>query len=58
MELEDVLREQILLQLPMQRICQDDCKGICPICGRNRNETACDCRVEPADDRWGALRNI
>ncbi|HZT31448.1 MAG TPA: DUF177 domain-containing protein [Bryobacteraceae bacterium] len=57
MELEDILREQILLLLPMQRTCKEDCKGICPVCGANRNETACDCRVTPADDRWGALRN-
>jgi len=57
-ELEDVLREQILLLLPMQRVCSDDCKGICPVCGRNRNEAFCNCRDEPANDRWSALRNI
>lgn len=57
-ELEDILREQILLLLPMQRVCSPDCRGICPVCGRNRNEISCDCRVEPADDRWSALRNI
>lgn len=57
-ELEEILREQILLQLPMQRVCSSDCKGICPVCGKDRNESACDCRVEPADDRWSALRNI
>ena len=58
MELEDVLREQILLLLPMQRVCRDDCKGICPLCGKNRNETACQCKAVPADDRWKALRDI
>jgi uncharacterized protein len=57
-ELEDILREQVLLALPMQRVCSDACKGICPICGRNRNETECDCRVKNSDDRWGALRNL
>jgi DUF177 domain-containing protein len=57
-ELEDVLREQVLLLLPMQRVCNTDCKGICPVCGRNRNESSCDCRVKTADDRWSALRNI
>ena len=39
MELEDILREQVLLALPMQRVCSDVCKGICPVCGKNRNET-------------------
>ena len=57
LELEDILREQVLLALPMQRVCTESCKGICPGCGKNRNETVCDCR--PAvDDRWGALRNL
>jgi uncharacterized protein len=58
MELEDILREQVLLALPMQRVCSDVCKGICPVCGKNRNETACDCRVENPDTRWGALRKL
>ena len=58
LELEDILREQVLLALPMQRTCGQDCKGICPVCGRNRNETTCDCRIESSDDRWGALRKL
>jgi uncharacterized protein len=58
LELEDVLREQVLLALPMQRVCSEACKGICPVCGGNRNETDCGCRVETADDRWGALKNL
>ncbi len=58
MELEDVIREQVLLALPMQRVCSDVCQGICPVCGKNRNETACDCKVEKADDRWGPLRKL
>jgi uncharacterized protein len=58
LELEDILREQVLLALPMQRICGEDCKGICPVCGKNRNEAACDCSVERADVHWGALRDI
>jgi uncharacterized protein len=57
LELEDILREQVLLALPMQRVCSETCKGICPGCGKNRNETACDCKPE-MDDRWGALRNL
>jgi len=57
-ELEEILREQVLLALPMQRVCSDGCKGICPVCGRNRNETSCDCRIKNTDDRWGALRNL
>jgi DUF177 domain-containing protein len=58
MELEDILREQILLLMPMQRVCREDCKGICPSCGRNRNEALCDCKNEHADGRWGALASL
>ncbi len=58
MELEDILREQVLLALPMQRVCSDVCRGICPVCGKNRNEAECSCKVENADDRWGALRKL
>jgi uncharacterized protein len=56
--LEEVLAEQIQLQLPMQRICSENCEGICPICGANRNETACRCTPVAPDDRWSALRNL
>jgi len=58
LELEDILREQVLLALPMQRVCSDECKGICPVCGENRNEIECRCQVENSAGRWGALRNL
>ena len=57
-ELEDILREQVLLALPMQRVCSEVCKGICPVCGKNRNETDCGCPPESATNVWGALRNL
>ncbi|HLY15901.1 MAG TPA: DUF177 domain-containing protein [Bryobacteraceae bacterium] len=57
MELEDILHEQILLAMPMQRICREGCKGICPVCGQNRNEAPCDCARHP-DDRWSALQGL
>ena len=56
--LEEIVAEQILLQLPMQRVCGENCEGICPICGKNRNETSCGCTAAPVDDRWSALRNL
>ncbi len=59
LELEDILREQVLLALPMQRVCSDQCKGICPVCGKNRNESECQCQTVASADRWGAaLRNL
>lgn len=58
LSLEDVLREQILLQVPMRVFCREDCKGICPVCGENRNTVACQCQRAAADDRWSALKDL
>lgn len=58
LELNEVLREYVLLALPMQRVCRETCKGICPVCGQNRNQTECDCQVENVDDRWAALKQL
>lgn len=57
LELEEILREFILLAIPMQKVCRPDCKGICPTCGQNRNQATCSCAVKPGDDRWAALQN-
>ena len=57
-ELVDILREYILLSMPMQRTCREDCQGICPMCGQNRNLVNCGCEAKPADDRWSALKKI
>jgi uncharacterized protein len=56
--LEDVLREQVLLSLPVRTLCKPDCKGLCPRCGENRNSTACTCEEGPADPRWEALAGL
>jgi uncharacterized protein len=54
--LEDVLREQVLLALPGRILCKDDCQGLCPHCGANRNQTACTCAESHLDPRWGSLK--
>jgi uncharacterized protein len=56
--LEDVLREQVLLSLPVRTLCKPDCKGLCPRCGRNRNLEACSCEEGPSDPRWEALAGL
>jgi uncharacterized protein len=58
LELNDVLREYVLLSLPMQRLCRENCKGICPACGDNRNLKECSCQTEAVDARWAALKTI
>jgi uncharacterized protein len=57
-ELEEILQEQVLLMLPMHRLCSEACQGICPICGKNRNESSCDCSAAPGDDRWSGLKQF
>ena len=58
LSLEDVLREQVLLSLPVRTLCKPDCKGLCPRCGENRNSTACTCEEGPSDPRWEALAGL
>lgn len=58
MDLEDSLREQILLAVPIKTLCRYDCKGLCPTCGANRNEQPCDCELSKADPRWAALSDL
>ena len=56
--LEDVLREQVLLSLPVRVLCKPDCKGLCPRCGANRNLQPCSCDEGPSDPRWEALTDL
>jgi len=56
--LEDVLREQVLLTLPLKVTCREDCKGLCVHCGKNLNEEQCSCSTAIEDPRWMALREI
>lgn len=58
LKLEDVLREQVILSLPVRTLCKPDCKGLCPRCGVNRNSQACSCEEGPSDPRWEALAGL
>jgi uncharacterized protein len=56
--LEDVLREQVLLEVPLKAICKEDCKGLCAHCGKNLNNGQCSCEDPVEDPRWNALKEI
>jgi len=56
--LEDVLREQVLLALPLKVTCREDCRGLCPHCGQNLNQQQCCCTADMEDPRWSALKEI
>ena len=57
-DLKELVREQILLNLPEQALCTPDCKGLCPKCGENRNLIDCRCDLEETDPRWAALKDF
>lgn len=53
--LDDLIREGLLLVLPMKPVCKPDCKGLCSVCGNDLNVQQCRCRKEEFDPRWAAL---
>jgi len=56
--LADVLKEQVLLSLPMKVICQSDCRGLCPSCGANLNHEECRCETHKSDPRLAPLARL
>jgi uncharacterized protein len=55
---DSLLRENILLSLPVQPLCREDCRGLCPRCGANLNQSACNCPEAHVDPRLQALRKL
>lgn len=55
LDLTELLRQNIILALPCAPICSPDCKGLCPICGKNLNEGECQCSRRKIDPRWQKL---
>ena len=58
LEIDMLVYDEIATHFPMKVLCKEDCKGICPVCGCNRNETACDCDQSVPDPRMSAIRDI
>ncbi len=57
-DLAELAREQILLNLPTQVFCQENCQGLCQKCGANLNKTTCNCETKEIDPRWQSLRQL
>jgi len=57
-DLNDLVKEEILLALPGHVLCSENCKGICPSCGANRNLADCVCQDREVDARWEKLRDL
>ncbi len=57
-DLKELALGQLLPELPMQHLCGEDCRGLCPVCGKDLNEGACDCRQKSAHPGMEALRGF
>ena len=56
LDLSTEVRESIIIDIPIQRLCSPGCRGLCPTCGADRNAGSCDCHVDRVDPRWERLR--
>jgi uncharacterized protein len=57
-DLDPIIREQVLLALPVSVLCREDCKGLCTVCGQDLNEKDCGCERKVVDVRLAKLRDI
>ena len=57
-DLGEVVREQLILETGEPVLCKEDCQGLCPKCGENRNLIDCKCEESEIDPRWAALKNL
>ena len=58
LELGPALREELILRVPDYVVCSESCRGLCPSCGVNLNETTCECVPEAESSPWSALKNL
>ena len=58
LDLAPLIRETALLELDIERVCRDECAGLCPVCGVDRNVTECSCDTAVSDERWAALEGF
>ena len=57
-DVDEIVKEQILLAVPTRMLCREDCEGICPQCGTDRNTGECNCETKEIDPRWAALKDL
>lgn len=58
LDIAGFLWEQFQLALPVKTLCSPNCRGICPVCGANKNHLTCHCATQTGDPRWEALRSV
>lgn len=58
LDVDVLVYDELLTALPMKVLCDTECKGLCPVCGTNRNQTSCTCNTKVPDPRMAAIRDI
>ncbi len=58
LDLDELISGEVIVSVPMKHLCRDDCRGICPRCGKNLNEGECDCPKKEIDPRLSALAEL
>jgi len=57
-DLQQGIQEQVLMALPLQPLCEKNCKGLCAKCGADLNQGACGCQAEPISNKFAILKNL
>ena len=52
------MEEALCLAMPLKPLCREACKGLCPLCGKDLNQTTCNCRTDSVDPRWQTLKEM
>jgi uncharacterized protein len=58
LDLDELVYTEVIVSLPMKHLCREDCKGICPSCGKNLNDQKCNCETKQIDPRLQALADL
>lgn len=57
-DIDELVKEELVLAAPDHVLCKSDCQGICPVCGGDRNKTDCNCERADTDPRWAGLKEL
>ena len=57
-DIDELVTEELLLAVPDQVLCSESCKGMCAVCGVNKNSTECECETQEVDPRWAGLEKL
>jgi DUF177 domain-containing protein len=57
-DLDELVTQELLLAIPDHVLCNDNCKGLCAVCGKDRNSVDCNCETKEVDPRWAGLEKL